>query len=326
MNTPYFCTYFDHNFLARGLTLYNSLEKHNENFKLIVLCLTEKCFTGMQKLNLSNAELITLNELEKFNPELLIVKTRRTIVEYYFTCTSFLIEFALKKYEEIDLITYLDSDLYFFNSPKPIFELISDSSVCIIEHKFAPEFQYLESRGKYNVGWLSFRRDKDGLNCLKWYKDRCLEWCYDRLEDNKYADQKYLDEFAVLFDNINILKHKGANLAPWNIGNFNIAYLDNKIKVDEDELIFYHFHGLRYIFFSIFSTGLTDYNNRLTATIRTKIYLPYIEHLILNEKIVANHVSYTKSYMRKKKSFFFENIKKLKTFITILLKKTYIKI
>ena len=69
----------------------------------------------------------------------------------------------------------------------------------------------------YNVEWVTFRRDPDGLEALNWWHDRCIEWCYQRAEDGKMGDQKYLDDWLVRFERVHVVRHPGAGLAPWNV-------------------------------------------------------------------------------------------------------------
>ena len=49
MNDRVYCTYFDHNYLSRGLALYHSLQRHAPGARLWVLCLSERCFDVLQQ-------------------------------------------------------------------------------------------------------------------------------------------------------------------------------------------------------------------------------------------------------------------------------------
>ncbi|MDR9894882.1 FkbM family methyltransferase [Aetokthonos hydrillicola Thurmond2011] len=239
----YFCTYFDHRYLPRGLALYRSLKQHCSGFKLWVLCLNSTCYDILSQLNLPDIYLISLEDFEQNDDELLIAKQNRTLIEYYFTCTPSLPLYILNKCAEVDLITYLDADLYFFSNPERLYKEIGDNSIAIIEHRFSQKNEHLIKYGIYNVGWLSFRRDEYGLSCLRWYREQCLEWCYDRVEENRFADQKYLDDWTTRFENVVVLEHKGANVASWNIDKYKINGHKNQVWIDEQLLIFYHFHS-----------------------------------------------------------------------------------
>src|SRR5256885_10383061 len=61
----YFCTYFDHHYSARGLALYQSLNRHCPEFKLWILCLDEPSHSELTRLNLPEVSLLTLDELER---------------------------------------------------------------------------------------------------------------------------------------------------------------------------------------------------------------------------------------------------------------------
>jgi len=275
-----FCTYFDHNYLSMGLTLYESLLQHCSDFRLFILCLSKECYEILSKLDLKNIKLIKLEELEASDKDILGVKQNRTLIEYYFTITPLLPLYILNNYPETELITYLDSDLYFFDDPAPIFEEITGKSTAIIGHRFSPKIKGKENPGKFNVGWITFRRDENGLNCLRWYRQKCIEWCYDRVEENKYADQKYLDYFQDKFQGVMEIQHKGANIAPWNIDNYNVQIKHNKIYIDDVKLIFFHFNGLKRVFGPLYDSGFSVYNASLTRVIRKYIYVSYLDALV----------------------------------------------
>ena len=230
-------------------------------------------------LGLPALHAITLDEYEQGDKDLLAAKQNRTLIEYYFTCSPSLPLFILNHNPRVDLITYLDADLFFFADPTPIYEELADRSVGIIGHRFPPFLQGLELYGIYNVGWVSFRRDAHALDCLRWWRERCLEWCYDRYEDGRFADQKYLDDWPSRFQRVAVLQHKGANLAPWNLANYTIRVNGDHVLVDEDPLIFFHFHRLRQIEGWVYDPRLVDYKTKASTVVRRNIYAPYIRML-----------------------------------------------
>jgi hypothetical protein len=244
----------------------------------------KKSYDILSVLDLDALKLISLQAFEEGDEELLKAKQNRSRIEYYFTCTPSLQLFILNNFSEVDAVIYLDADLCFFADPSPIFEEIGNSSVAIIEHRFPPHLKDRALYGIYNVGWLYFKRDENGISCLKWWRTQCNKWCYDWIEDGKFADQKYLDNWPNLFNNVMVVQHKGANLAPWNIENYNIDSRNGNIEVDDQPLIFYHFHGIKHILGKLYDSGLSDYRVRLSRMLLNNIYLPYLYDILAFEK------------------------------------------
>ncbi len=271
-----FCTYFDYRYIIRGLALYQSLRQHCSSFQLWVLCMDSNCYAVLSELRLPNVHLIALEEFEKGDERLLEAKKTRSLIEYYFTCSPSLPLYVLDNNPAVDLITYLDADLFFFANPKPIFDEIGDHSIAIIGHRFPPALSHREIYGIYNVGFVSFRRDENGLACLRSWRSQCIDWCYDRINNERFADQKYLDHWPSTFAGVAVVHHKGANLAPWNIAGYNISSKQNSVWVDDDPLIFFHFHGLKRVHDRLYDPGLSDYNVKPTKIILKKIFAPYM--------------------------------------------------
>src|SRR5436305_5354001 len=82
-----YCTYFDHNYLSRGLALYHSLQRHAPGARFWVLCLSETCHRILVSLDLPGLLAVRLEDFEAADPELAATKSTRSIVEYYFTCS-----------------------------------------------------------------------------------------------------------------------------------------------------------------------------------------------------------------------------------------------
>ena len=278
---PYhFCTYFDRNYLTRGLALYESLVHNCQRpFILWVLCFDDETYTILTRLNLPEVRLISQQEFEAGDEKLLHVKSERSRVEYYWTCTSSLLLYILRQAPEVEVIAYLDADLYFFGDPQPIYDEFGNGSILIIEHRYAPEHAYYAATsGIYNVGFMAFRRDKNGLTCLDWWRERCLEWCYDRFEDGKFGDQKYLDDWPQCFPGVVVLHYSGAGLAPWNLTNNKLAFLRQGIQVSGKPLVFFHFHGFKFV-----STNLVEPLSQqyaLSTGQAAAVFLPYAHALV----------------------------------------------
>lgn len=275
----YFCTYFDKNYIPRGLALYYSIQRNIPDFKLWILCMDDPTFLLLKELNLPNIDLLSLNEFEKNDPELLAAKSNRSLMEYYWTCTPSLPLYILEHESEIERIFYIDADHFFFDDPTAVFKEAGEASIMVIEHRFPALLQHLAKVvGKYNVGFLGFRKDEQGMGCLHWWRERCLEWCYYRHEDGKFGDQKYLDRWPEMFPNLVVLQHPGFGLAPWNLKRFNVQVSNKgKVFVDEQPLILYHFHGIKQAGPCLYGVGELQ---RISFKVRQFIYKPYLKCLI----------------------------------------------
>lgn len=240
-----FCTLFDQRYLPRGLVLYRSLERVCPEFRLRVLCMDERTERVLERLGLPQLETIPLRELEAADPQLLEVKPSRSVAEYCWTLTPALCLHALEREPELDAITYLDADLMFFDDPAPLLDEFASGSVLLVPHRFTPELRRLErTSGIYNVQFMSFRRDDQGLEALRWWRDRCLEWCYAEFDDGKLGDQKYLDDWPERFAGVRVLQHPGGGLAPWNAANYVLERRNGSTTVDGRPLVFYHYQSL----------------------------------------------------------------------------------
>src|SRR6195952_3751370 len=154
--------------------------------------------------------------------------------------------FVLEHETDADWGTYLDGDLFFFASPEVVYDELQDSAVAIIPHRYPPRLARLRKFGTYNVGWVGARNDSHGIAIIMWWREKCIEWCHDYVDGDRFADQGYLNSFASRFRRVKIIENIGANLAPWNIGNYRIDFRDDKIMIDgTSPLIFFHFQGMK---------------------------------------------------------------------------------
>lgn len=245
----YFCTLFDKNYLYKGLTLYYSLIKHCPEFRLWILCMDDKTYQTLTKINLEKVKLIAMNEFE--DQELLAVKKTRGAMEYFWTLSPSLPSYIFNNNPDISSIAYIDSDLFFYTDPKPLYDELGQGSVLIMEHRLPEGKRQRETDvGKYNVGMMLFNNNPEGRNCLEWWRQKCNEWCYYKVEPTRFADQKYLDYFEEKFKGVVVSKNNGANLSYWNMKNYRnkIKKSGDKILIDGQKLIFFHYSGINFYY------------------------------------------------------------------------------
>ncbi len=241
----YYCTYFDRNYLPRGLALIRSLTAHSEgDWQIFIVCMDEDSRIILDKLSLPHVCPLMLADIERDDPQLTGAKSDRSHVEYLWTTTPAIILWLLERHPEMYLLTYLDADLFFYSSPEPIFHELGRDSVLIHEHRYTPELRDMEINGKYNVGLVSFRNDEAGKTAVRWWRERCIESCHLNIKTGKCGDQMYLNDWPERFQNVHVLQHHGAGVAPWNVDQYEITKPLEQVLINGLPLIFYHFHAL----------------------------------------------------------------------------------
>ncbi len=166
------------------------------------------------------------------------MRGERTIGEYCWTLTPFAPRFVFEADPSIGRVTYVDADMWLRKTPSPIFREFdaSGKALLITEHGYAPEYDQTATSGQFCVQFLTFHRTR-GEYIRKWWEERCIEWCYARLEDGKFGDQKYLDDWPERYArDVHVLQHQEWMLAPWN-----------SIRFPYGGAIWHHFHGLRIV-------------------------------------------------------------------------------
>lgn len=281
-----FCTLFNQYYLTRGLALYQSLKETCPDFRLYVFAFDTFTFEHIRNMKQPNLIAVSLDMFE--DEALLTVKPGRAFAEYCWTSTPSTVLWVLNHTDETSC-TYIDADLYFYHNPQMLLdEMTNGEDVLITSHNYTPRYDQSALSGKYCVQFMFFRKTEKGLKVLNWWRDRCLEWCYNRHEDGKFGDQKYLDVWPEMFEGVHELEHAGA-LAPWNIQQFRFQDPGNKTMLNIKSgaifpAVFFHFHGVKYYANGKFIYAPRSYT--LKPEIRRHFYEPYCEVLQQQQKVL----------------------------------------
>ncbi|MCX6334953.1 MAG: glycosyl transferase [Bacteroidia bacterium] len=315
----YFTTLFDSFYLSRGLVMYESLKAQTEYFHLYIFAFDEISLKILNELNLEKVTVISLKEFE--SPELLEIKSSRTKAEYCWTCTPSTIKYVLDKFSLIEC-TYIDADLMFFSDPCDLLNEMNENgkNVLITEHRYStlPKLYSEKRAGRFCVQFVTFKNERESLKVLNRWRSQCVEWCFSRYENGKFGDQKYLDEWPEIYQNVHILNNPGGGIAPWNIGQYILRKTENSItgiikkNKNKFDVVFYHYQYVK-----LLENGSVDIGwYYIPQKVRKLFYFPYLEKISKNEEMLNRtfteyKTGFTKFDVNNFKNLFKTGLKKI---------------
>ena len=150
---------------------------------------------------------------------------------------------------DVDAVVYLDNDCYVVGRFEQLeIDLQAGAHALLSPHYYpadpAKEQNWLEANfrvGLYNAGFVVAKSGAEDF--LDWWAGCCLY----RMEKNYFRglfdDQKYLDLAPVIFPNVRLIRHKGYNLAGWNLSTVKRYYENGSCFLEEGGLaVFIHFN------------------------------------------------------------------------------------
>lgn len=226
------------------------------------------------------------HELMSFRPELAAALIGRNFAEQLFTMGPTFLEYCAKLFDDVDWVVYADSDLRFYSPLSKYLGAYIEYSTVLTPHRhYFWNRKRLAKYGNFNVGLVPFNLNRSGGELIAYWATACRNWCFDRPENGKYADQGYLEAFEKIAPGeVYIEKSLGANLAPWNSWFVRVERLGRgEYQVDGQSLIYFHFQGLKY-FDSQWQLGHLNYLSLAPKGIRLSLYEPYLQEMLRVER------------------------------------------
>lgn len=120
-----------------------------------------------------------------------------------------------------DQAIYVDSDIYFFNDYKFLFQELESKKILLSPHwrsscpiEDLPNFKLNFLDGIYNGGFVGASNGAEPI--LLYWAELCLFACKVDRGNGFYVDQRYLDILPTRFEGVGHIIHKGCNVANWN--------------------------------------------------------------------------------------------------------------
>ncbi|KZC00209.1 hypothetical protein AU375_03604 [Methylobacterium radiotolerans] len=236
-------------YLARARVLFESLRKHQPQWKLIAL-ITDQLPNDLE-IDLAKEPFDELATSES----IIGAKHDHWLFghDIVAACTAIKGPFLrrLLDRDDCDLVVYLDPDTCLFRRMDELEDLMSQFAIALTPHQLVPSVgrrQIVDDEigslrhGIYNLGFLAVSNTEEGRKFARWWEDRLLNFCFDDPELGLFVDQRWCDHVPVLFNEVKIIKNPGYNVASWNIAQRHVAFDDQGfLTANNEPLYFCHF-------------------------------------------------------------------------------------
>jgi hypothetical protein len=128
----------------------------------------------------------------------------------------------------------------FFSNPEILFAELDGKYASLVPHRFSKKHDRALIMGRYCVQFNTFFNDAHSREIIQYWKKDSKE--YSKNKPHSYPGQKSLDKWAQEFEFVREISNMGAGVAPWNIEDYEIDSIDDRIYVNKLPLVFYHFH------------------------------------------------------------------------------------
>lgn len=289
--TSHFVTYFDSHYAAQGIAMLQSLRAWCPGATVTVLCLDDTILRILKSWFPEGLHTLTIAEVLESEPRLVPLRESRTPWEFFATMKPILIRQVMNTVAlPGEWFIFTDADTYYFSSPlETISHIPKDVSTVMMPNRFGADTLHLRIYGNYCAGFGLWRCDAHARAVLDDWSSACIDWCFSRVEQGRFMNQGYLNEWPKKHDRIMILGHPGFNLAPWNLGSHRILETPAGVLVDNMPLVFFHFSSVSRTVSGSWQTFYT-YPEMSRPAVLDGIYAPYLDTIeAISSRLLEEH-------------------------------------
>jgi len=167
-------------------------------------------------------------------------------------------------------VAFLKQESLVLGDLTPVLDLLRRRSIVLTPHLLDPlpgeagagrELNILQS-GVYNVGFLGVSATPTARAFLSWWEARLYEHCRHDVAHGMHFEQRWLDLVPAFFENVEVVRDPGFNVAHWNLPDRSVAIDGGSITVDGSPCSFFRFSG----FDPERPDAVTRYSPRLTMS------------------------------------------------------------
>ena len=297
-------TICSNNYLARAKVTAESFLKHHADYDFKIFLVDE--FSEAIDYSVFTVPLI---KVSSFFCEMEKLSLRYDIMELNASVKPIVFQEILKENKYSTLI-FIDPDTCVYDRFDEIEDLLVNCNVIITPHfcspiddgKFASEID-LFPFGLFNLGFLALKDSTESKAFLDWWHNRLMKYCYDDLARYMFCDQPWVSYGPVLFEGFHILKHRGYNVANWNLFEREFSKDNDMVFINKKEkLKFFHFS--HYVFSEPYRISKNQRRHKIEDLPTLKLLIDdYQQQLIANNHEFVSGVisSYQLNYEKHKR-------------------------
>jgi hypothetical protein len=230
-----YATIADRNFIPLLVgQLENLLTISGSTLDVHVLALDEEV-TNFFKYKYRDIQ-IQCTTLSELWPEKILKRIlSRSTAQKAYTAKPRFLRFVQEKTQKT--VFFFDTDIYFFDSPLPLYEAFGDGNTLLFPH-WNDSFQKTREYGIFNSGIVGVKGGSELF--LKWWENLCVQNCRVSREEGLYYEQVYLDEAPVIFPDVRIYRAGDHNVGHWNIDTLGGSISSGVAFVDGGRIRSFH--------------------------------------------------------------------------------------
>ncbi|MEM9840916.1 MAG: glycosyltransferase family 4 protein, partial [Pseudomonadota bacterium] len=138
--------------------------------------------------------------------------------------------------------------------------ILTPHALAPLDDGYDPDDRRIMQTGAYNLGFAALRSSPETSTLLDWWADHMRTRCVSNLPGGLFVDQKFMDMAPAFVSHTDILRHKGYNVAYWNLHERPVALIGGQWMAGDMPLILFHFSGVDRNDPSVFSKHQNRYS------------------------------------------------------------------
>lgn len=149
-------------------------------------------------------------------------------------------------------ILYFDPDIMIYQPLDTLWNALDTHEWLLTPHILSPNDLPQQAQrvlgalnvGIYNLGFIGMKVDTTSRQLLHWWQGHMMYYGKNDILQGQFYDQKVCNLFPIFSEKVWVLRHKGMNVAEWNLYERSLHQKAGVYWCDDMPLVFFHFSSV----------------------------------------------------------------------------------